>query len=140
MIPFMVLASMYNPLLCTPVWAKIGSIHLLAQILVERGFILKQKELYDLFKYPHNCPDVRWNGDKLEFLALLLHRLCNEKFIILKVSKAYFRFAERHFTDFDNNKMKENALRKLCYRVNNEKTRYAYVHAEIDEIIKKISL
>ena len=122
------------------VWTDKGNKHYLINILKEKGFILKSKELYDLFKDPYNCPDVRWNGDKWEYLALLLHRLCNEKFIILKVSKAYFRFAERHFTDFDNNKMKENALRKLCYRVNNEKTRYAYVHAEIDEIIKKISL
>ena len=48
MIPFMVLASMYNSLLCTPVWAKIGSIHLLAHILVERGFILKNKGIIRL--------------------------------------------------------------------------------------------
>ena len=94
-----------------------------------------------MFNDPHNCPDVRWNGDKLEFLALLLHRLCNEKFIILKVSKAYFRFAERHFTDFDDNKMKENVTKKTSVtRLILRKTRYAYVHAEINEIIKKISL
>ena len=92
-----------------------------------------------MFSDPYNCPDVRWNGNKLEFLALLLYRLCNEKFIILKVSKAYFQFAERHFTDFDGNKMKKKALRKLCSKVNIEKDRYAFVHEEVNAIIIAIS-
>ena len=125
--------------LCRMVWTDKGNKHYLINILKEKGFILKSKELYDLFKDPYNCPDVRWNGDKLEFLALLLHRLCNEKFIILKVSKAYFRFAERHFTDFAGNKIKKKSLRNLCSKVNIEKDRYAFVHEEVNAIIIAIS-
>ncbi len=139
MTPFIVLVSMHNSLLCTPVWGVRGYLHLLAHILKERGYILKIKELYDLFDDPHNCPDVRWNGNKFEFLALLLYRLCNEKFIILKKGKGYFQFAEMHFTDFDGKKMKKKSLKNLCSKVNVEKDSYAYVHEEINEIITAIT-
>jgi hypothetical protein len=125
--------------LCRMVWTPKGNLHYLIDILKERGYILVKKELYDLFKDPYNCPDVRWNGDKLEYLALLIYRLCNEGFITLKVNKGNFSFAERHFTDFAGNKMKKKSLKNLCSKVNVEKDSYAHVHEEIDEIINAIS-
>jgi hypothetical protein len=121
------------------VWTGKGNLHYLIDILKERGYILVKKELYDLFKDPYNCPDVRWNGDKLEYLALLIYRLCNEGFITLKVNKGNFSFAERHFTDFAGNKIKKNTLKNLSYEMNADKSRYSYVHDEINEIIARIS-
>lgn len=125
--------------LCRMVWTGKGNLHYLINILKEKGYILKSKELYDLFKDPYNCPDVRWNGDKLEYSALLIHRLCNEGYITLKVNKGNFSFAEMHFTDFDGEKMKKKSLKNLCSKVNVEKDSYAYVHEEINEIITAIS-
>ena len=139
MTPLFVLLSMHNSLLCMPVWGVEGYLKLLAHILKERGYILKTKELYDLFDDPYNCPDVRWNGYKFEFLALLLYRLYSEKYFIIKRGKGYLSYAEWYFTDFAGNKMKRKTLKYLSSEVNTNKIRYAYVHKEIDEIIKAIS-
>jgi hypothetical protein len=82
---------------------------------------------------------VRWNGEKLYHLAYLLYCLCRKKYIIVTVGKGYFSYAERYFTDFDRNDLKQNSLKRLSSRVNKEKSRFAYVRKDIDKILAKIS-
>jgi hypothetical protein len=124
---------------CMFEWTNKGSLDLLACILYSKGYILSKKEFQNLFLNPGNCTKVRWNGNKLAHLAYLLYRLYKEEFIIINGNKGYFVYAENHFTDFDSFPFKKNVLKKLCWRVNNDESRYAFIRAEIDEIISYIS-
>jgi len=130
---------MHDPRLCSLKWNDIGNLDYLVCILKERGYIWSKKELYRLFNNPGVDDMVRWKGDKLEYLALLLYRLYNEKYFIIKRGKGYLSYAEWYFTDFAGKKMKRKTLKYLSSEVNTNKIRYAYVHKEIDEIIKAIS-
>ena len=120
-------------------WTGLANLDYLTDILKERKYIYEKKELFNFFRYPGNNTIVRFNLEKLEFLACLIHRLCKEQFIRLKVNKGYFLCIERHFTDSEGNKMRENVLKYLSCQVNTKKSLYAAIRKEVDEIIACIS-
>lgn len=123
---------------CLLKWTDKGNLEELVDVLLKRGYLRSKKELFKLFNNPGAKDMVRWNRDKLEYLALLIYRLYNEKYFIITKSKGYFLYAERHFADFNGKKMKRKELKNLSYEVNADKRRYSYVHKEIKEIIALI--
>jgi hypothetical protein len=125
-------------ILCTLIWTNKGNLDTLAEILKKKGYIRSKNEFKNLFLKHSYSTIVKWNGDKLEHLAYLLYRLYSEGYFILKDGKGYFTCAEKHFTDYNGNYFKKYALKKLCWRVNNDITKYAFIHREIGEILSCI--
>ena len=138
MTPYIVMASLHNSPKCILIWHDKGDLKELIYILVKEGYIRSKRELDNLFSDPLHCAKVRWNGEKLYHLAYLLYCLRRKKYIIVTVGKGYFNYAERHFTDFERNDLKENSLKRKSSRVNKEKSRFAYVRKDIDKILAQI--
>jgi hypothetical protein len=120
-------------------WTGKGSLSKLVYILYKNGYICSKKELQDFFSKPCGTIMVKWDGNKICQLAYLLFRLYEDKFFLIEGNKGYFLCAENHFTDFQGNNFKKNALKKWSCKINNEKDTYAFVCKEIDEIISFIS-
>jgi len=126
-------------LLCRMKWTGKAKLEYFADELKRRKCIRYKKEIYALFEKPRENTIVRWDFDKLELLACLLHRFINEEYIRMIKTKGYFLFAESHFTDFEGNKMRKNALKYQSCQINLNKSRYAAILAEVDDIIASIS-
>jgi hypothetical protein len=120
-------------------WTGKGRLDYFVDIMKVKNNIYSKKELFNLFLKPGDNTIVRFNADKLELLACLLHRLFKDEFIRMKKTKGYFIYAENHFTDCEGKKMRKNALKFLSCQVNKNKSRYAAISKEVEEIIAKIS-
>ncbi len=124
--------------LCILIWTNKGNLDTLAEILKKKGYIRSKNEFKNLFLKQSDSTKVKWNRDKLEYLAYLLYRLKTDGYFILKDGKGYFTCAEKYFTDYKGKYFKRFTLKNLCSRVNVEICRYAHVHTEIDEILSCI--
>jgi hypothetical protein len=124
--------------LCRLEWTGKAKLDSFVDIMLVKKCIYAKRELYNFFLKPSRNNIVRYNTDKLELLAYLLHRLCRKGIIRPKVNKGYFICAESHFTDFDKNKIKKNTLKYLSCEVHLKKSRYATIRAEVEEIIAHI--
>ena len=125
---------------CTLIWMESKDmLYALSCILKKRGIIKSRCAFYKLFKNPGDSVQVQWSGEKFALLAYLLYILHERNIFITTGTRGYFAFAERHFCDFSENKLKEDCLKNLCYRVRREDVRFALVRAEVNEIVKAIS-
>lgn len=122
------------------IWTDKGKLEELVHQLLKRKLIHRKSELFDLFLRPNDNLTIQWDGHRMPELSYLLFRLYSLGYLRISGNKGYFALAERHFRGIDGTIIKKNSLKKLSSTIRAENTRYNTVIAEVDEIIRSISL
>lgn len=120
-------------------WAENGKLFELIDLLKLKGYIVNKKEVFVFFQSFKIGIKVHWNDGKKYHLAYLLYRLFSENYVIISGNKGYFSCAEKVFCGLDGKPFKNNSLRKISSKINQDKVRYKPVIQAIDDIMKKIS-